>query len=52
LGGHSTTRPRDLETRPVVECPFDKIAIGLEVEVTFVPSDGGPPVPMFKPAAR
>jgi uncharacterized OB-fold protein len=36
----------------IVECPFDKISIGQEVEVTFVPSDGGPPVPMFKPAGK
>ena len=30
----------------------DGIAIGQRVEVTFVPTDGGPPVPMFKPVTR
>ena len=35
----------------VVDCDLDAIAIGQAVTVVFRPSDGGPPVPMFKPAA-
>lgn len=34
----------------IVECDLDAIRIGQRVTVVFKPSDGGPPVPMFKPA--
>jgi uncharacterized OB-fold protein len=34
----------------IVECDFDALRIGQPVTVVFKPSDGGPPVPMFKPA--
>jgi uncharacterized OB-fold protein len=33
----------------IVECDFDALRIGQPVTVVFQPSDGGPPVPMFKP---
>ena len=33
----------------LVDCDFDKIAIGQHVNVVFRPSEGGPPVPMFTP---
>lgn len=35
----------------IVDCDLDALRIGQAVEVVFKPSDGGPPVPMFKPAA-
>jgi uncharacterized OB-fold protein len=34
----------------IVDCDFDALKIGQAVTVVFKPSDGGPPVPMFKPA--
>ena len=34
----------------IVDCDLDGIRIGQRVAVTFKPSDGGPPVPMFTPA--
>jgi uncharacterized OB-fold protein len=34
----------------IVDCDLDAIRIGQAVEVVFKPSDGGPPVPMFRPA--
>jgi hypothetical protein len=34
----------------IVECDFDAIRIGQRVRVVFVPTEGGPPVPMFRPA--
>ncbi|MEZ5658096.1 MAG: OB-fold domain-containing protein [Burkholderiaceae bacterium] len=34
----------------IVDCDLDEVRIGDRVEVVFKPSDGGPPVPMFKPA--
>lgn len=34
----------------LVGCDPSAIAIGARVRVRFVPSDGGPPVPMFAPA--
>ena len=34
----------------LVDCDFDALRIGQKVRVVFVPSDGGPPVAMFKPA--
>ena len=34
----------------IVYCDLDAIRIGQAVRVTFKPSEGGPPVPMFTPA--
>ena len=34
----------------IVDCDLDAIRIGQAVTVTFKPSEGGPPVPMFRPA--
>jgi uncharacterized OB-fold protein len=34
----------------IVDCDFDAVKIGMKVKVTFKPTDGGPPVPMFTPA--
>lgn len=34
----------------IVDCDLDTAKIGDKVEVVFKPTDGGPPVPMFKPA--
>ncbi|MBV8169853.1 MAG: Zn-ribbon domain-containing OB-fold protein [Alphaproteobacteria bacterium] len=34
----------------IVECDLDALSIGQSVTVVFKPTDGGPPVPMFKPA--
>ncbi|WP_205520773.1 Zn-ribbon domain-containing OB-fold protein [Propylenella binzhouense] len=34
----------------VVDCDLDALAFGQAVVVTFKPSDGGYPVPMFRPA--
>ena len=34
----------------IVDCDLDAIKIGQAVRLVFKPSDGGPPVPMFKPA--
>ncbi len=31
----------------LVDCDFDKLAIGQPVRVTFKPTEGGPPLPMF-----
>jgi uncharacterized protein len=36
----------------VVDCDLDTIRIGQAVRVTFKPTDGGPPVPMFTPAPK
>jgi len=33
----------------IVDCDFDALKIGQDVTVVFKPSDGGPPVAMFKP---
>lgn len=33
----------------IVDCNPDAVRIGQRVRVKFVPSDGGPPVPMFAP---
>ena len=33
----------------IVECDLDAIGIGQRVTVVFKPSEGGPPVPMFRP---
>ncbi|WP_458095246.1 Zn-ribbon domain-containing OB-fold protein [Roseomonas sp. WA12] len=35
----------------IVDCDFDTIRVGLPVRVTFRPSEGGPPMPMFMPDA-
>jgi uncharacterized OB-fold protein len=34
----------------LIDCDFDKLKIGQRVAVVFKPTDGGPPVPMFRPA--
>jgi uncharacterized OB-fold protein len=34
----------------IVDCPPDVVKIGQAVRLTFKPSAGGPPVPMFTPA--
>ena len=34
----------------IVDADFDALRIGQPVRVTFRPTDGGPPVPMFTPA--
>ena len=33
----------------IVECDFDRIAIGQEVEVTFRTTEGGHALPVFRP---
>ena len=33
-----------------VDCDFDKLKIGQSVKLKFMPTEGGPPVPMFAPA--
>ncbi len=33
-----------------VDCDFDKLKIGQAVKLKFMPTEGGPPVPMFTPA--
>ena len=33
----------------IVDCDLDTIRVGQAVQVVFKPTDGGPPVPMFKP---
>ena len=33
----------------IVDCDFDKLRIGQTVAIVFKESEGGPPVPMFKP---
>ncbi|MGD9942707.1 MAG: Zn-ribbon domain-containing OB-fold protein [Burkholderiaceae bacterium] len=33
----------------IVDCDLDALRIGQAVEVVFKPTDGGPPVPMFRP---
>jgi len=34
----------------IVDCDLDRVRIGMPVKVVFKPTDGGSPVPMFKPA--
>ena len=34
----------------IVDCDLDHLRIGQEVRLVFKPTDGGPPVAMFKPA--
>jgi uncharacterized protein len=33
----------------IVDCDFDRLAIGQTVRVTFAPTEGGPPLPVFTP---
>ena len=33
----------------IVDCDLDSVRIGQKVKVVFIPTDGGPPVPMFTP---
>ena len=33
-----------------VDCDFDKLKIGQSVKLKLMPTEGGPPVPMFAPA--
>ncbi len=33
----------------IVDCDLDAVKIGMKVKVTFKPTDGGAPVPMFTP---
>jgi uncharacterized OB-fold protein len=33
----------------LVDCDFDKLSIGQAVNVVFKDTEGGPPVPMFRP---
>ena len=35
----------------IVDCDFDTIRIGQPVQVVFKPSEGGAPLPMFKPVS-
>jgi uncharacterized OB-fold protein len=35
----------------IVDCDLDTLRIGQQVQVTFKPTDGGPPVPMFTPVS-
>ena len=34
----------------IVDCDPDAVRIGQRVKLSFRPSDGGPPLPMFTPA--
>jgi uncharacterized protein len=34
----------------IIDCDFDKVAIGQPVALVFRETEGGPPAPMFKPA--
>jgi len=34
----------------IVDCDFDKLSIGQPVSLVFKDTEGGPPVPMFRPA--
>ena len=34
----------------LVDCDFATLKIGQAVKLKFVPSEGGPPIPMFAPA--
>ncbi|MCY0150188.1 OB-fold domain-containing protein [Hoeflea sp. G2-23] len=36
----------------IVDCAIDHISIGMPVSLVFVESDGGSPVPVFKPAGE
>ncbi|MDF3886791.1 Zn-ribbon domain-containing OB-fold protein [Cupriavidus basilensis] len=34
----------------IVDCDLDSVRIGQKVELTFTPTDNGPPMPTFRPA--
>ena len=34
----------------IVDCDLKSLKIGQKVKLKFVPTEGGPPVPMFTPA--
>ena len=34
----------------LIDCDFDRVAIGMKVKAVFRPTEGGAPVPMFTPA--
>jgi len=34
----------------IVDCDADSLSVGQAVQLVFVPSSGGPPVPMFAPS--
>jgi hypothetical protein len=34
----------------IVDCDLDSLKIGQDVKLKFVPTEGGPPMPMFTPA--
>lgn len=34
----------------LVDCDYDKLAIGQAVKLKLMPSEGGPPIPFFTPA--
>ena len=34
----------------LVDCDYDKLAIGQRVKLKLMPSDNGPPIPFFTPA--
>jgi uncharacterized OB-fold protein len=34
----------------IVDCDLSTLKIGQDVTLKFVPSEGGPPMPMFTPA--
>jgi uncharacterized OB-fold protein len=36
----------------LVECDFNRLAIGQSVELVLKPTEGGPPVPCFRPRAK
>lgn len=36
----------------IVDCDFDQLSIGQEVEVTFRKTEGGEALPVFRPCAR
>jgi uncharacterized OB-fold protein len=31
----------------IIDCDFERVAVGQQVQVVFKPTEGGPPVPMF-----
>lgn len=33
----------------IVDCDFDRLAVGQAVRLVFKPTDGGPPLPVFTP---
>jgi len=47
--GHVTLAEGPTMLTNIVDCDFDKLRIGQPVAVVFLETEGGPPVPMFKP---